>query len=427
MADDGAAHHPRGVRALRRHPQPGLPHPRATPLDHWLEPVFEAAPRAARSRTTRGRRAPRVAARCSAAFVAFARRHRRSRTGCTSQQQGRARAARSREAFPGLYRLAPRQVARRRALRRDRRSAMVDALAETFAAVDKCDRRRHPRAASPRWSSPRSGTVLRAFQNGVVHVYAAVMVVGLGGLGWFFVVPHAERDRRRRAGDDDYVVTAAPGLGYALPLGRGRRRQAGHRRTSAPTRAVKLHLEPGRDSDREARSEERVRARQHERRSHRRSAASAADVALSATRESEADDGQPRRQRRATPVTADQRLSVGPQLSWGWSWPSRPSRDRRALLRQRRARHRGGRGRRARAQGARLERPRPIARRWPRCSRSSSCACGPATVAAADAAPPTKWPHLLTWLVGLPDRRRGRDPLPAAPERRGSARRHAAR
>lgn len=57
------------------------------------------------------------------------------------------------------------------------------------------------------------GTVLRVLQNGVVHVYAAMMVVGLASLGWFFVHPHADVTVTD-SGNGDYVVTAAPGSGY---------------------------------------------------------------------------------------------------------------------------------------------------------------------------------------------------------------------
>jgi NADH-quinone oxidoreductase subunit L len=59
-----------------------------------------------------------------------------------------------------------------------------------------------------------AGTVLRAFQNGVVQLYAATMVVGLAAVGSFFAMPHAKATVTD-AGNDDYLVTAAPGVGYA--------------------------------------------------------------------------------------------------------------------------------------------------------------------------------------------------------------------
>jgi hypothetical protein len=85
--------------------------------------------------------------------------------------------------------------------------------------------------------------VLRAFQTGVVHVYAAMMVVGLAATGWFFAVPHPNATVVD-AGNDDYVVTAAPGVGYAY-------RWQAEGDTKAESKAfgqdktLKLHVEPG--------------------------------------------------------------------------------------------------------------------------------------------------------------------------------------
>ena len=92
--------------------------------------------------------------------------------------------------------------------------AAVDSLAETSAAVDKgiID---GILARLTALVVSISGTVLRALQTGVVHVYAAMMVVGLALVGWFFVVPHPDATVSD-AGNDDYVLTAAPGVGYAF-------------------------------------------------------------------------------------------------------------------------------------------------------------------------------------------------------------------
>lgn len=91
--------------------------------------------------------------------------------------------------------------------------AGVDALADTAASVD------HgfvdfllARVTALLVSA--FGTVLRVVQNGVVHVYAAVMVVGMAVLGWFFIQPHADFSVVER--DGDYTLTAAPGLGYGF-------------------------------------------------------------------------------------------------------------------------------------------------------------------------------------------------------------------
>jgi NADH-quinone oxidoreductase subunit L len=59
------------------------------------------------------------------------------------------------------------------------------------------------------------GTILRVVQNGVVHVYAAIMVVGMAGLGWFFVQPHAAVTVSE-SGGGDYTLQAAPGVGYSF-------------------------------------------------------------------------------------------------------------------------------------------------------------------------------------------------------------------
>jgi NADH-quinone oxidoreductase subunit L len=91
--------------------------------------------------------------------------------------------------------------------------AGIDSLAETSAAVD----RGIVDGILARLTSllvAAAGTVLRAFQTGVVQVYAATMVIGLAAVGWFFTVPHASATVSD-AGNDDYLVTAAPGVGYA--------------------------------------------------------------------------------------------------------------------------------------------------------------------------------------------------------------------
>ncbi len=90
--------------------------------------------------------------------------------------------------------------------------AMVDSLAETSAFVDKTI----VDGVFARLTSllvAASGTVLRATQTGVVHAYAAMMAVGLAAVAWFLAVPHANATVVD-AGHDDYVVTAAPGVGY---------------------------------------------------------------------------------------------------------------------------------------------------------------------------------------------------------------------
>jgi NADH-quinone oxidoreductase subunit L len=60
-----------------------------------------------------------------------------------------------------------------------------------------------------------SGTVLRYAQTGRVQAYAAVMVLGLGGMGWFFVRPHPTAKVVENHAAGAYSVSLAPGLGYS--------------------------------------------------------------------------------------------------------------------------------------------------------------------------------------------------------------------
>jgi NADH-quinone oxidoreductase subunit L len=59
-----------------------------------------------------------------------------------------------------------------------------------------------------------SGAVLRFTQTGHVHAYAATMVFGVLGLGWFVAVPHAEAQTVADHRSGEYKLSAAPGLGY---------------------------------------------------------------------------------------------------------------------------------------------------------------------------------------------------------------------
>jgi NADH-quinone oxidoreductase subunit L len=91
--------------------------------------------------------------------------------------------------------------------------AAVDSLAETSAAFDRA----FVDGIIARLTSlvvAASGTILRAFQSGVVHAYAALMVVGLAAAGFFVAVPHPNATVVD-AGAKNYLLTAAPGVGYA--------------------------------------------------------------------------------------------------------------------------------------------------------------------------------------------------------------------
>jgi NADH-quinone oxidoreductase subunit L len=91
--------------------------------------------------------------------------------------------------------------------------SMVDSMADTAALFDKwvID------GIIARLTAlvvAAAGSILRAFQSGVVHVYAAVMVVGMAIFGWFFMVQPQARASVRESSPGKYLVEAAPGLGY---------------------------------------------------------------------------------------------------------------------------------------------------------------------------------------------------------------------
>ncbi len=120
--------------------------------------------------------------------------------------------------------------------------AGVDSLAETSAAIDKyiVD------GLLARVTSllvAAAGSILRAMQTGVVHVYAATMVVGLAAIGWFFATPHPNATVAD-AGNDDYVVTAAPGLGYGYRWD-ANDDGAPDKPDFGPDATLKLHVEAG--------------------------------------------------------------------------------------------------------------------------------------------------------------------------------------
>jgi hypothetical protein len=85
------------------------------------------------------------------------------------------------------------------------------------------------------------GSILRIFQNGVVHMYAAAMVVGVAVFGWFFVAPHA--DATVVETDGDYVVKAGPGMGYTYRWDADGNGQPDSEGFGAQAE-VKVHLDP---------------------------------------------------------------------------------------------------------------------------------------------------------------------------------------
>jgi NADH-quinone oxidoreductase subunit L len=119
----------------------------------------------------------------------------------------------------------------------------VDALADTAAAFDQgvVD---GIIAKLPALLVSVFGSILRAFQTGVIHVYAAFMVIGLAAFGWFFVVPHPAATVTTVGSSGDYTVTAAPGMGYQYRWDADGNGQFDSERASDQA-SVKVHLDEG--------------------------------------------------------------------------------------------------------------------------------------------------------------------------------------
>jgi len=123
---------------------------------------------------------------------------------------------------------------------------MVDALADIFTIADKwiID------GIIAKLSAALVGffgTVLRTFQTGRVQVYSAAMVLGLGGVGWFLLWPHADAtlDESKLRAAGEVVITAAPGPGYTYRWeGTG-----ADQKDFGATREVRINLGPGEKKD----------------------------------------------------------------------------------------------------------------------------------------------------------------------------------
>jgi NADH-quinone oxidoreductase subunit L len=179
-----------------------------TPLDHFLEPVFEKAAASVRLidgaehllGTFLGLALVAVAVGAGGAYYVYS--------------MGKGELARLfTEKFPGFHQLVYDKW-RIDELYEETVIGAVDSLAEFGAWADKwiVD------GIIAKLSSfiVRSlGSLLRQIQTGRIQAYAAVMVVGLGSVGWFLVAPHANAKVMANHADGAYSVTATPGLGYS--------------------------------------------------------------------------------------------------------------------------------------------------------------------------------------------------------------------
>ncbi|MEO8906158.1 MAG: NADH-quinone oxidoreductase subunit L [Polyangiaceae bacterium] len=178
-----------------------------TPLDSWLEPVFAKASAA----TTLIPNAESVEYPfLGLAFLAFA-----GGSGIAYfiyvTKKGKPAQAFA-EAMPGLHALVFDKW-RVDEFYEEYVIGAVDSLAEFFTWADKWIVDLLLVRVSAFFVSA-SGTALRFLQTGRVQTYAAIMVLGLGGVGWFFVTPRVEAETSNDAAGA-YSLSATEGLGYS--------------------------------------------------------------------------------------------------------------------------------------------------------------------------------------------------------------------
>jgi NADH-quinone oxidoreductase subunit L len=213
----------------------------ALPMDHWLEPVFEATYKIGGDPGPILTKADAHSLAWPLAFggiAAFA-----IGTGIAYwmyMMKAGEPAKELSERMPGLYKLLYDKW-RVDELYEKTVLAAVDALADTMAQVDRyiVD---GILARGTALVVAAFGHLFRAFQNGVVHVYAMAMVIGLAALAWHFGAPHPEGTVTEK--DGDYVVEAGPGMGYMFRWDADGDGKADTDFAPSQT-SVKVHLEPG--------------------------------------------------------------------------------------------------------------------------------------------------------------------------------------
>ncbi|WP_394849149.1 NADH-quinone oxidoreductase subunit L [Pendulispora brunnea] len=209
------------------------------PLEHWLEPVFEEATKAGVkvAETAEHLEYPLMVPGVLAFLIGLGLAY-----AVYVKAEGKP-AQRWAEAVPRLHRAAYNKWYVDEFYEATILSA-VDALAETAAAFDQW----FVDGILAKLSSlvvAALGTVLRTFQTGVVHVYAAAMVVGIAVISWFFVAPHAQVSTTPSP-NGDYVVTAAPGMGYSYRWDADGNGEPDKPEFTDQT-SVKVHLDPGKE------------------------------------------------------------------------------------------------------------------------------------------------------------------------------------
>jgi NADH-quinone oxidoreductase subunit L len=179
-----------------------------TPFDTWLEPVFA---KAGASVALIANAEDKVPLFLGLAFLAFA-----GGSGIAYfiyvVQKGKP-AQRFVETFPGFHALVFDKW-RVDEIYEEYVIGAIDSLAEFFTWADKwiVD---FLLARVSAFLVSATGSALRFIQTGRVQTYAAVMVLGLGGVGWFFVTPRVEAETLTDDSSGAYSLSAAEGLGYS--------------------------------------------------------------------------------------------------------------------------------------------------------------------------------------------------------------------
>ena len=205
-------------------------------LEKWLEPVFELSEQVVK--TPAGGLSPwflatpGILAFVVGAFGAY----------FVYVMKNGAPAAELTRKAPGLYRLVLDKW-RIDELYERTVVSLVESFAETAALFDKW----FIDGIIARLTSllvAAFGAILRAFQTGVVHVYAAIMVLGIGAMGWFFVWhPQAHATVREEA-PGRFLVEASPGLGYRFRW-HSRSPEQPDAEAFTSSRSVEIELPPG--------------------------------------------------------------------------------------------------------------------------------------------------------------------------------------
>ena len=174
-------------------------------FDEWLEPVFKVASAGVKTKEELPE-APFLVG----ALAAFAIGVGGAYWVYVTQKGAPARAFT--EGSPGLYALV-RDKWRIDELYEETFIGAVDSLAEIAVWFDKwiVD---GIVARATAFIISISGTVLRFAQTGHVQAYAFTMVLGLGGIGWFFVAPHTEYRLKSDDASGKYSIMLTPGAGY---------------------------------------------------------------------------------------------------------------------------------------------------------------------------------------------------------------------